>query len=46
MGRILAFLDRPAEAVKEFDAAIQLGDIKGGAYQDALAGKSKLAQKQ
>jgi hypothetical protein len=46
MGRILAFLDRPAEAVKEFDAAIQLGDIKGGAYQDALDGKSKLAQPQ
>jgi hypothetical protein len=46
MGRILAFLDHPAEAIKEFDAAIQLGDIKGGAYQDALAGKSKLAQPQ
>jgi hypothetical protein len=46
MGRILAFLDLPAEAIKEFDAAIQLGDIKGGAYQDALAGKSKLAQQQ
>ncbi|HEV7857620.1 MAG TPA: hypothetical protein VGO91_03150 [Pyrinomonadaceae bacterium] len=46
MGRILAFLERPAEAAKEFDAAIQLGDIKGGAYQDAVAGKSKLAQPQ
>jgi hypothetical protein len=46
MGRILAFLDRPTEAAKEFDAAIQLGDIKGGAYQDALNGKSKLAQPQ
>jgi hypothetical protein len=46
MGRILAFLERPAEAVKEFDAAIQIGDIKGGAYQDALAGKNKLSQPQ
>lgn len=44
MGRILAFLDHPAEALKEFDAAIHLGDVKGGAYQDALAGKNRLAQ--
>ena len=42
MGRILAFLERPEEAVKEFDAAIQLGNVEGGAYQEAQAEKQKL----
>jgi tetratricopeptide (TPR) repeat protein len=44
MGRILAFLDRKDEAMKEFDAAISLGDVAGGAYKDAIAGKRKLSQ--
>ena len=44
MGRILAFLDRKNEAMKEFDAAISIGDVAGGAYKDALEGKRKLAQ--
>jgi hypothetical protein len=44
MGRILAFLDRKEEAMKEFDAAIKIGDISGGAYQSALEGKRKLSQ--
>ena len=44
MGRILAFLDRKDEAMKEFDAAISIGDIAGGAYKDAIEGKRKLAQ--
>jgi hypothetical protein len=35
MGRILAFLDRKEEAVKAFEAAISLGNIKDGAYADA-----------
>jgi len=43
MGRILAFLDNEAEALKQFDAAIKLGDVPGGAYKDAVAGKQKLA---
>ena len=42
MGRIHAFLDRPAEAAKEFDEAIRLGDVPGGAYQAAVEGKKKL----
>ena len=42
MGRILAFLDNEAEALKQFEAAIKLGDVPGGAYKDALAGKQKL----
>jgi hypothetical protein len=44
MGRILAFMDNDAEALKEFDAAISLGDFPGGAYKDAVEGKRKLSQ--
>ena len=44
MGRILAFLDHNDEAMKEFEAAIKIGDVTGGAYRDALEGKRKLAQ--
>jgi hypothetical protein len=35
MGRILAFLERRDEAIKAFEAAISLGNIKDGAYADA-----------
>ncbi len=42
MGRINAFLENTAEAVKEFDEAIKLGDVRGGAYREALDGKKKL----
>ncbi|MDT7602604.1 MAG: hypothetical protein QOF61_601 [Acidobacteriota bacterium] len=41
-GRILAFLERNDEAAKEFDAAIQIGEVTGGAYSDAVAAKKKL----
>jgi hypothetical protein len=44
MGRINAFLDNQAEALKAFDAAIQIGDVRGGAYKEALEGKKKLQQ--
>jgi hypothetical protein len=44
MGRINAFFDNTAEALKEFDEAIKLGDIRGGAYKEALEGKKKLTQ--
>jgi hypothetical protein len=42
MGRINAFLDNTAEAVKSFDEAIKIGDVPGGAYRAALDGKKKL----
>ncbi|MEJ7618472.1 MAG: hypothetical protein WKF30_16245 [Pyrinomonadaceae bacterium] len=45
LGRILAFLDKPQEAAKEFEAAIQLGPIAGGAHKEALAGKAALTAK-
>ena len=44
MGRILAFLDHNDEAMKEFEAAIRIGEIRGGAYRDAIEGKRKLTQ--
>jgi hypothetical protein len=43
MGRIHAFLENTNEASKEFDEAIKIGDVPGGAYKDALEGKKKLA---
>ena len=43
MGRINAFLDNKDEAIKEFDEAIKIGDVSGGSYQQALAGKRKLS---
>ena len=44
MGRINLFLENNAEAAKEFDEAIKLGDVPGGAYKQALDGKKKLGQ--
>jgi len=44
MGRINAFLENSAEAMKEFDEAIKIGDVRGGAYKEALEGKKKLNQ--
>jgi len=44
MGRILAFLDQKDEALKEFEAAIKIGEVSGGAFRDAQEGKRKLAQ--
>ncbi len=44
MGRIYAFLENGAEASREFDEAIKVGDVPGGAYKEALEGKKKLAQ--
>jgi hypothetical protein len=44
MGRIHAFLEHQAEAEKEFDAAIQIGDVRGGAYKEALEGKKRLRE--
>src|SRR6185295_3899470 len=44
MGRINAFLDNTAEAVKSFDEAIKIGEVRGGAYREAIEGKKKLTQ--
>lgn len=44
MGRINAFLENTEEAAKQFDEAIKLGDVRGGAYKEAVEGKKKLGQ--
>ncbi|HET6863056.1 MAG TPA: hypothetical protein VFH91_08405 [Pyrinomonadaceae bacterium] len=44
MGRINAFLDNKVEAAREFDEAIKIGEVSGGAYKEAVEGKKKLAQ--
>ena len=44
MARINAFMDNTAEAVKLFDEAIKIGDVRGGAYREAVEGKKKLSQ--
>ncbi len=44
MGRINAFLENKAEAAKEFEEAIKIGEVRGGAYREALEGKKKLQQ--
>jgi hypothetical protein len=42
MGRIYAFLENNNEAAREFDAAIKIGFVSGGAYNDAVEGRKKL----
>jgi TolA-binding protein len=42
MGRINEFLENKAEAMKSFDEAIKIGEVRGGAYREALAGKKRL----
>lgn len=44
MGRINAFLENKDEALKHFDEAIKIGEVRGGAYKEALEGKRKLTQ--
>jgi tetratricopeptide (TPR) repeat protein len=44
MGRINAFLDNKDEALKEFDEVIKLGEVRGGAYLQAIEGKKRLTQ--
>jgi hypothetical protein len=44
MGRINLFLENTAEAAKQFDEAIKIGDVRGGAYREALEGTKQLNQ--
>jgi hypothetical protein len=46
MGRIYGFLENNVEAAKEFDEAIKMGNITGGAYREALEAKDKLPPNQ
>lgn len=42
MGRIYSFLDNPGDAAKEFDEAIKIGEVRGGAYREAVENRKKL----
>jgi hypothetical protein len=44
MGRINMFLENTAEAAKQFDEAIKIGDVRGGAYKEAVEARKKLNQ--
>lgn len=44
MGRIYAFMENKDEAARQFEEAIKLGEVRGGAYREALAGKKRLEQ--
>ena len=44
IGRINAFLENKTEALKHFEEAIKIGDVRGGAYKEALEGKRRLSQ--
>ena len=44
MGRINLFLENNAEAAKQFDEAIKIGDVRGGAYKEAVEGRKKINQ--
>ena len=41
MGRILDFQEFRPDAVAEYEAAIALGEVKNGAYKEALEGKRR-----
>jgi hypothetical protein len=40
-GRVFDFQEFRADAVVEYDAAIALGEVKNGAYKEALEGKQR-----
>src|SRR4030095_3169769 len=44
MGRINAFLENKPEAIKHFEEAIRIGDVRGGASKEAMEEKRRLSQ--
>ena len=45
LGRIYEFYDQTEYALKIYEKIIELGDIEGGAYNEALAAKARLTKK-
>lgn len=45
LGRILEFNDQTEAALKEYEAAIELKNVSGGAYNEAMAAKERLTKK-
>jgi tetratricopeptide (TPR) repeat protein len=46
LGRIYEYYEQKSYAVSIYDAAIKLGDVVGGGYQEALASKQRLLKDQ
>ena len=46
LARIYEHFDNKDTAIKLYDAAIKQGDVAGGAFRDALAGKQRLLKPQ
>ena len=45
LGRIYEFYDQPEYALKIYEKVIELGDIEGGAYKEAIDAKARLTKK-
>lgn len=46
LARLFEYYDQNEYAVKIYDEAIKLGDIRGGAYQEAVAARARLVKQQ
>lgn len=46
LAKIYVYYDQSEYAAKIYDAAIKIGDVPGGAYREALAGKQQLLKNQ
>jgi hypothetical protein len=46
LARLYEYYDQNADAIKIYEAAIRIGDIKGGAYQEAVASRERLIKQQ
>ncbi len=46
LARIYEFYDETDYAIKIYDAAIKIGDVNGGAFREAMAGKERLVKNQ
>lgn len=46
IARLYEFFNQDNMAVQAYDRAIQIGDVKDGAYRDAMTGKQNLLKKQ
>ena len=46
LARIYEYYDRKTDAIAIYDAAIKIGDVAGGGYQEAIASKQRLLKNQ
>lgn len=46
LGRLYEYYDQNEYAIKIYEAAIRIGDVKGGGFQEAVAARERLLKKQ